>query len=73
MPFPIQYSLIFIHLGVGIAVGIADGRTARVLFPAAQTFSLLHIFQTASETHPAPYPMGTGAFFPRLMRKGLES
>jgi hypothetical protein len=28
-------------------------------------FTLLHIVQTGSRAHPAPYPMDTGGLFPR--------
>jgi hypothetical protein len=42
------------------SVGIVTGWMARVRFPAGKDFSLLHIIQTGSETHPACYPLGIG-------------
>jgi hypothetical protein len=38
-----------------------------------QKCSLLHFVQTASEAHPASYPVGTGFFFPGAKAAGLEA
>jgi hypothetical protein len=38
-----------------------------------QDFSLLHVFQTGCETHPASYPMSTGGNFLGLRRPVLET
>jgi hypothetical protein len=34
----------------------------------AQEFSLLHVVQIGSGTHPVSYPMGTGGLFPGVKR-----
>lgn len=41
--------------------GQAMGRTAGVLFPAKQDFSLIHSTETNSEAHSASYPVETGS------------
>jgi hypothetical protein len=38
-----------------------------------QEFSLLHVVQTGSRTHPASYPMGTGDSFPEVKQPGREA
>jgi hypothetical protein len=35
-----------------------------------QEFLLLHVVETASEDHPASYPMGTGGCFPEVEGAG---
>jgi hypothetical protein len=49
-------------ISVGIAMGYRlAGRPAEFCFPAgARDFSLLHSIWTSSETHQAPYPVGSG-------------
>jgi hypothetical protein len=37
------------------------------------SFSLLHRLQTGSGTHPASYPVGTGALSPAVKRSGRET
>jgi hypothetical protein len=39
-------------------------RDSVVGIPIGSKFSLLHIVQTDSGSHPASYPMGTGGSFP---------
>jgi hypothetical protein len=39
--------------------------TAQVQFLAMKDFSLLHVVQNSSGTHPSSYPMGTGGSLPR--------
>jgi hypothetical protein len=41
--------------------------------PVGSRFSLLHVVQTGSGTHPASYPMGTGAFSLGIKQPGLEA
>jgi hypothetical protein len=36
-------------------------------------FSLLHVFQTGSGTHPTSYPMDTRSFFSGVKRPGRET
>jgi hypothetical protein len=62
--------------GVEIAQSVqrqATGWTARVRFPAMQDSSLLHSVQTGSGTHPASYPLGTGALSSEVKRPGREA
>jgi hypothetical protein len=49
----------------GIATGYGlDDRGVGVRVPVGSRISLLHVLWTGSGTHPASYPMGTGASFP---------
>jgi hypothetical protein len=41
--------------------------------PTVQDFSLLHVVQTDSRTHPASYPMGTGGSFPGVKRQRRDA
>jgi hypothetical protein len=60
---------------VGIATGYGlDDRGVGVRIPVGQEFSLLHVVQTVSGTHPASYAMGTGVSFLRgVKRQARES
>jgi hypothetical protein len=52
----------------------ADERGVRVQVPVGSEFSLHHIIQAGSGSHPASYPMGTGGSFPRgVKRQGREA
>jgi hypothetical protein len=58
---------------VGMAQAVhrqATGWTARVRFPAAQDFSVLHSVQTGSGAHLASYPTGIGSSFPGCKAAG---
>jgi hypothetical protein len=51
---------------VGVATGYwLDDRGVGIRVPLGQEFSLLHVVQTGSGTHPASYPLGTGGFAER--------
>jgi hypothetical protein len=47
---------------IAAGYGLTEGSEFESLY--GQEFSLLHVFQTGSEAHPASYPMGTGCSFP---------
>jgi hypothetical protein len=57
---------------VGIATG--QGADSRSSIPAGvKDFSPLHNIQSGSGTHPASYPVGTGAVSPEVKRPGCEA
>jgi hypothetical protein len=52
------------YSAVGLATGYGlDCRGFGVRIPVGANFSPLHIIQTGSRVHPAPYSMGTGGSF----------
>jgi hypothetical protein len=56
---------------VGIATGYGlDRRGVVVRDPVVKEFSLLHVIQTGSGTHPTSYPMDTGGSFPEGQAAG---
>jgi hypothetical protein len=58
---------------VGIATGNGlDDRGVGFRVPVGSEFSLLHVVQTGSGTHPTSYPMGTGDIFLGIKRPGRE-
>jgi hypothetical protein len=74
-PYPEQnesnqdHHTLFILIGYGL-----DERGSRVRFPArAGNFSLHYSVQNGSGTHPASYPMGTGAVSLKVKRPGREA
>jgi hypothetical protein len=59
---------------VGIATGyVQDGRGVGVRILLRARFIFLHVVQTGSGAHPAPYPMGIGGSFPEVKRPGREA
>jgi hypothetical protein len=51
-------------VGIATAYGLHD-RVVGVRVPVGSEFSLLHIIQTVSGSHPASYPIGSMVLFPR--------
>jgi hypothetical protein len=76
---PLKFSLLRFLPGAGIAQAVqrlATSWTTEVseFEPRlGQEFSLLHVVQTGSGTHPASYPMGTGGFFLGVVWTGREA
>jgi hypothetical protein len=73
------FSTLLILLGscdsvVGIATDYGlDDRVVGVRVPVGQEFSLLHVVQTGSKTHPVSYPMDIGALSLGVKRPWREA